>query len=124
MASAPAAGQVRAMTTLTDDLWALTSGGRQVDPALLLAAIERQVAAGDLDFRTRLLIRDGVNAVAGYWGSDRVEEWLDECKVGPRIREIRDEPLGEPGFPSLARRVMEPTRAENIVQFLEELGGR
>jgi hypothetical protein len=112
------------MTVVATDLWSMIPGGRQIDPAALSAGIERQVAAGDLDFRTRLLIRDAVNALAGYWGPERVERWIQSSPGGNRIREIRGEPLGKPGFPSLAWRVMEPTRSETIFEFLEELGGR
>jgi hypothetical protein len=112
------------MTVASNNLWALIPGGREVDPVALLAAIEHQVASGDLDFRTRLLIRDSLNAVERYWGARRVEQWLDRCDGRETIRRIRDEPLGEAGFPSLAWRVMEPTRTESIFEFLEELGGR
>lgn len=112
------------MTVAPPDLWSLTPGGRQIDPVALTNAIERQVESGDLDFRTRLLIRDSLNALSGYWGPERVGGWLERCRVGEQVRTIWDEPLGEPGFPSLSGRVMEPTRAESVIEFLEELGGR
>jgi hypothetical protein len=82
------------------------------------------VESGDLDFRTRLLIRDGLDALAGYWGETRLSDWLDRVPGGRDIRQIWQEELGEPGFPSLRWRVMDPTRAETIVEFLEELGAR
>jgi hypothetical protein len=99
-------------------------GGRQVDPAALASAIVRQVESGDLDFRTRLLIRDSLEALAGYWGENRLSTWLDRSATGEQIRRIRQEDLGAPGFPSLRWRVMDPTRAETILEFLEELGAK
>ena len=112
------------MSVATSDLWNLIPGGRQVDPTARAAAIERQVASGDLDFRTRLLIRDSLDALAAYWGDARFSEWLDRSTAGSEIRQIRQADLGEPGFPSLKWRVMNPTRGETIVEFLEELGAR
>src|SRR4051812_16240610 len=54
------------MSVASTDLCSLMPGGRQVDPAARAAAIERQVEYGDLDFRTRLLIRDSLDALAGF----------------------------------------------------------
>ena len=110
------------MAVAEPDLWALTRGKPQVDPGRLAAAIERQVASGDLDFRTRLLIRDGIDALARYWGSDRVDAWLARVACGERIIAIRQEDLGRPGFPSLSKRLMDSTKPDQILQFLRELG--
>ena len=113
------------MSLAASNLWDLIPGGRQVDPAALAAAIARQVESGDLDFRTRLLIRDSLDALAGYWGETRLSEWLDRVAAGSAIRQIwRQQDLGEPGFPSLRWRVRDPTRAETILEFLGELGAR
>ncbi len=93
-----------------------------MDPGRLAAAIERQAASGDLDFRTRLLIRDGVDALTRYWGGDRVNAWLAGCVSAARIKAILQEDLGEVGFPSLSARLMDATKPDQILQFLRELG--
>jgi hypothetical protein len=110
------------MAVAEPDLWELTRGRPQVDPARLAAAIERQAGCVDLDFRSRLLIRDGVEALTRHWGRDRVEAWLAKAAYGERINAIRQEDLGQPGFPSLAARLMDATKPDQILQFLRELG--
>jgi hypothetical protein len=112
------------MSVASTDLWNLIPGGREVDPNALASAIGRQVEIGDLDFRTRLLIRDSLDALARYWGGERVSRWLDGSEHGAAIRRIWQEDLGRPGFPSLAWRVMDPTTPDIISQFLRELGAR
>ena len=106
------------------DLWSMVLEDQQLAPADLADAIERQVASGDLDFRTRLLIRDSIAALATAWGEARVTHWLVNSPHTGRLSEIRDDQLGPAGFPSLARRIMEPTRTETILQFLRDLGQR
>lgn len=106
------------------DLWHLTSGGGVVDPVDLARAVEGQARTAALDFRTRLLIRDCLDALAGQWGPERLDRWLDDSRAGEPLRHIRRQDLGEPGFPSLRWRVMTPTRPETILQFLRDLGTR
>jgi hypothetical protein len=103
-------------------LWALVLDRQELDPVELAAAIEEQAAAELLDFRTRLLIRDSVDALENYWGRRGVAAWLSERPVGRRIEAIRKEALGNRGFPSLAGRIMETTKPEAIQQFFRELG--
>jgi Nucleotidyltransferase of unknown function (DUF6036) len=110
------------MSTAAPDLWSLVLERLEVDPDALVEAIEDQVSRSDLDFRSRLLIRDSMNALEKRWSRARVEAWLKNCPQGPQIAAIWREDLGEPGFPSLTRRIMEPTRAETIQQIFRELG--
>jgi hypothetical protein len=112
------------MTTVASELWSLIPGGRQVDPTKLATAVVKQIDSGDLDFRTRLLIRDSLNALASHWGGDRLSAWIDGTGRREQIERIRREELGEPGFPSLAWRVMATTSPQTILQFLRELGAR
>ena len=51
------------MVVVADELWTLVLGRPQIDPDALAAAIVRAVLRGDLDFRTRLLIRDALEAL-------------------------------------------------------------
>jgi hypothetical protein len=104
------------------DLWALALDQPQIDPDDLAAAIEREVGKGDLDFRTRLLIRDSVESLRRFWGEEKTSAWLAEAKAGDRIAAIVKGDLGPPGFSLLDRRIMPNTRSETIIAFLRELG--
>jgi hypothetical protein len=104
------------------DLWALVWGKPEVDPKSLAEAIEREAARAGLDFRTRLLIRDGTDALEAHWGRPRLEAWLRHSPARERIEAIRHEGLGERGFPFLKEALMDRTEPETIRQFLRELG--
>jgi hypothetical protein len=106
------------------DLWSLTPGGGAIDAGELAEAIETQVGSGDLDFRTRLLVRDSLDALAQFWGRERLAGWIDASDRRDTLRRLWQEELGEPGFPSVAWRVMIPTKPETILQFLRDLGTR
>jgi len=110
------------VSTVVPDLWSLVLDRQEVDPDQLVEAIEDQVKRADLDFRSRLLIRDSLDALRERWGPARIRAWLDRCPEGRTIADIWREDLGEPGFPSLARRIMEPTRPETIRQMFREIG--
>jgi hypothetical protein len=112
------------MPVQSKDLWSLARNRQCVDPQELTAAIEDQIARGDLDFRSRLLIRDAMNGLESYWRRERLAAWLAACPVRAEIEAIRNDDLGEVGFPFLARCIMEPTRPERIEQFFRELGVR
>src|SRR5262249_4197429 len=93
-----------------------------IDPQELSAAIEEQVIQRDLDYRSRLLIRDSVKALRSYWGPERLAAWLRASPVGNEIEVICNGPWEDDrGFPSLTRRVMDVTRPETIKEFLREL---
>ncbi len=106
------------------DLWSITSGRPHIDPAELAEAVRRQAGERDLDFRTRLLIRDSVGALQKYWGSARFDAWLQASPARDEIERISRADLGPPGFPYLASRVMEPTRPDDILQYFRDLGRR
>lgn len=110
------------MRVQNKDLWSLAIGPPEVDPDDLAEAIEHQAARDKLDFRTRLLIRDSVEALRKHWGQQRVSAWLSGCTIGARVNSICRENLGEPGFSSLIERVMEKTDPEDIRHYLRELG--
>lgn len=102
------------------DLWDLVWGKPSIDPGELAAAIEREAVREDLDIRTKLLIRDGAEALANYWGRER---WAD-AGTPRRVEAIRFEGLGPVKFPSIRERLMERTKPEVIRQFLRDLGSR
>lgn len=111
------------MVVLFKDLWTLVNHQQHLDPQDLLEAIQAQVQSGDLDHRTRLLIRDSVAALKKHLGPERLSAWLESCPVREKIDAIcREEFDDEVGFPSLMRRVMDITRPETILQYFRELG--
>jgi hypothetical protein len=104
------------------NLWEVVWGKPQIDPATLADAIESESRRADLDFRTRLLIRDAAAALERYWGRQRLEEWLRHSPARPVLDRIRHEALGEPGFPFLQEALVQRTDPETVRQFLRELG--
>jgi Nucleotidyltransferase of unknown function (DUF6036) len=110
------------MATQTKDLWSLVLDQPFVDAAELAEAVVEQVRANDLDFRSRLLIRDSLDALRDHWGSNRIEAWLKNTPCQAQLEAIWHEPLGERGFPFLKGQVMEPTRPETIKQMLRDVG--
>jgi hypothetical protein len=112
------------MPVAEHDLWSLTAGQPQIDPDRLAAAVEREASLDGLDFRTRLLIRDSVDALARRWGPERLAAWLERTPAQDCIRRIIGEEFGPAGFPSLGRRLMEQTQPDTVLQFLRELGSQ
>ncbi len=111
------------MIAHTKDLWTLALERTHVDPHDLAEAVEAQVVSGDLDYRTRLLIRDSLKALRHYWHEERVAEWLSRSPVGEEIEAICRGPWEcDRGFPSLMRRVMDVTRPETIREYLRQVG--
>jgi hypothetical protein len=106
----------------SSELWELPFAQPQIDPIRLASAIVQQVRDDDLDFRTRLLIRDSMRALKKYWGDSRFAEWMHETGIAGRLEGILNEDLGEPGFTALERRLMDATRRESINGFLRSLG--
>jgi Nucleotidyltransferase of unknown function (DUF6036) len=111
------------MTVQTKDLWGLVLDRQWIDPHELADAIEDQVRRGDLDFRTRLLIRDSLDGLRAYWGEERLAAWVAASPAGREIERIcREDFSGEFGFPFLKGSIVEPTHPDKIRQFFEELG--
>lgn len=112
------------MPTLEHDLWSLARSGQPIDATGLASAVEAQAAEESPDFRTRLLIRDTLNALSAYWGQDRFTAWLADSPMQERLRRFWHSDLGPAGFPSLTQRLMNATRPETIVQFFRDLGSQ
>lgn len=105
------------------DLHALVYGTPWIDPRTLLAAVERELRAPGPDFRTRVLLRDSMSALARRWGPGELETALSPDVRGAAHR-ILAEDLGEPGFTSLERRMADATSPEAITEFLRALGDK
>jgi hypothetical protein len=110
------------MVVPAKDLWGLVWGRQWIDPHELRASVEDQVARRDLDYRSRVLIRDSLKALRHYWGDGRVEAWLRDSPVGEEIKTICRGPWDDDrGFSSLMRRVMDVTKPETIQRYFREL---
>src|SRR5688572_24245880 len=112
------------MAVRSRDLWSLTRGNPSVDPEALAAAVRVEIGKGPLDYRTRLLVRDSMQALRDFWGEDRLREWLTDLPERPAIERILAEEFERPGFPSLRNRLMTRTDPEDIRQYLRELGSQ
>jgi hypothetical protein len=104
------------------DLWSLVWGRPEVDPSDLADAIQDQVRKDDLDYRTRLLVRDSLDALRHHWGQARLDAWLAKSPARRRMETIWHEPFDEAGFPTLRERIVEKTDPEVVRQFFRELG--
>src|SRR5262245_7537116 len=104
------------------ELWDLVWGKPSIDPRQLADAIEHEAAREGLDFRTRLLIRDGAQALEEYWGCERHREWLQSSGVGGRLSAMRVE--APVGFPFIKESLVEKTDPETIGQLLRDLGSK
>jgi hypothetical protein len=89
------------MVAQAQDLWKLVWGKPQIDPNDLAAAVQDQAQRDDLDYRTRLLIRDSVDALKTHWGERHVDEWLTRSPARNRIQSICREEFDKVGFPSI-----------------------
>jgi hypothetical protein len=104
------------------DLWDIVWGRPFVDSTELAEAVQHQAQKTALAFRTRLLVRDSIEALRSHWGSDRVDSWLARSPVRGTIEAICLEDLGEPGFPTLMERVMDKSNPEDIRAYFRKLG--
>jgi hypothetical protein len=105
------------------DPWRLVWGQPYIDSRALAAAIEQDLLRDPQpDFRTRLLVRDAAVAMRSYWGWRRFSQWLEASPVGPRIRQILDEDLGETGFPAIRRRLVDSIDSTRLSRIFDLLG--
>jgi hypothetical protein len=92
-----------------------------MDRVATLHALQQQLRTSPKDFRTRLLIRDTMQALEARWGSGELLARLD-ADVLDEAKQIRAEDLGRPGFPLLEQRMTDATDPTTILQFFRELG--
>jgi hypothetical protein len=112
------------MHLVKDRLWPLALSGQPIDAGELASALDEQSGEVHHDFRTELLIRDSLDALASHWGHDRVAAWIAASPSRSLLRDIWKSDLGPAGFPSLSRRIMDATKPEVVFKFLRELGNR
>jgi hypothetical protein len=112
------------MPRLAKGLWGLVWGTPEIDPKDLAQAVEEQAAEEGLDYRTRLLIRDSVEALKSYWGPDRVKRWLARSPARNKVASICREDFERPGFSTIKERLMEKTDPEKVRELFRELGSK
>src|SRR5947207_2030334 len=102
------------MQVAEDRLWAVTFGQSQIDPVTLAAALEEAASAGVelLDFRTRLLIRESLESLRGYWGERRFEQWLANSGYADALSRIQRGDFDEHG---LQKQMQRATEAVDVV---------
>ena len=110
------------MSAAIDNLWKVTFPGRQVDPEALAGVLASLDSDSELDFRTQLLIRDSLTALRHLWGESRYNSWKSALPSARLVTNIPEADLGPAGFPSLDKRVIEPTRADLVHRILREIG--
>ncbi len=107
----------------TLDPWKLVWGQPYIDSLTLAGAIEQDLERDTHpDFRTRLLVRDASLALRSFWGPRRFSRWVTASPVGPEIRAILKEDLGQPGFTAIGRRLVDSIDSPQVCQIFELLG--
>jgi hypothetical protein len=107
------------------DPWALVWGQPFIDADRLAAAIEDDLDRNPKpDFRTRLLIRDSMRALKGFWGERAFSRWLNRADAGQRIRAILHQDLGKTGYHAIRRRLVSNVGKDELQQIFEILGER
>lgn len=112
------------MPLVNDSLWRLARSGHRIDARELASALEEQAHDPRPDFRTRLLIRDALRALAGHWGADRFGAWLADSAARDRLSAYLETDLGPEGFPTIVHRIMDATKPEAVLAFFRDLGSR
>lgn len=107
--------------TLEKDLWSLVWGKPEIDPSDLFEAIVVEAPKYELDYRTRLLIRDSIDALRDYWGTARLDAMLKERGVDEDIEDIVGEEFERVGFHNLRESLMEKTDPATVDRFFRDL---
>jgi hypothetical protein len=116
------------MRSVVDELWSVARDSVHVNAEALARALENVAAdrAGELDYRTRLLVRDGVAALRAHWGDARFSAWIHHSAQRQHLEVVCQSPpmrmaLSDEGFPTLARRLVNPIDPATVLQLLREL---
>jgi hypothetical protein len=105
------------------DPWELVWGQPFIDCRTLASAIEQDLErVSDPDVRTRLLVRDAAVAIRSFWGPRRFARWLTRSPARRQIRSILNQNLGQAGFTTIRRRLVDAIDRPQLHQILEMLG--
>lgn len=106
------------------ELWNLVWGKPAIDPDQLAAALAAAARGDALDYRDRLLIRDGAQALEDYWGREKLSDWVRQNQLLAHLEPIRTQTPGPVGYPFIKDRLMPRTAPDTIRQLLRELSTR
>jgi len=109
------------MVMAQKDLWSIVRHP-YVDADVLADAIVDQIHQGELDYRSRLLVRDSLKALEHHWGPHRLSEWLSNSSVEQQLGTILQETFERIGFPTLEQRVMEFTTQQDLEAMFRAIG--
>lgn len=106
-----------------DELWTVTQYPRDVDAVKLACALESAAGEIPLDYRTRLLVRDGSRALEAHWGRSQFAAWLERSPRRRELVEIRRsaESADDFAFPYLAGSIVDAIKRETVMQLLREI---
>lgn len=109
-----------------DALWSIVLRPGQIGERELWHALIDGFASGEhqLDYRSRLLAHDALEALAQRWGTDSLRSRLSAVEEGDRLERLWQESFEEVGFASLRDRIVQTTAPDSILQLLRELGAR
>lgn len=111
------------MVRLARDIWSLVRGQPWIDPGRLLSAVDEACCRPTLNPRTRLLVRDSLDALVRRRGVAAVFDGLspDARPVAERIRRTETGPVK---FPHLEVRMADRTDPDVILELFRDLGRR
>jgi hypothetical protein len=112
------------MSVPPKSLWQLVWGNPYIDSGDLSRALVTQVEEPALDYRTRLLVRDSVDALKDYWGPARLYDWLYRCPARDKIEEICREEFDKVGFSTIKGRLMDKLDPEVVRKLFRNLGSK
>jgi hypothetical protein len=107
------------------DGWSLVSQRGWVPEQALIPAFRKTVRdEPDPCYRTRMMIHDGLDALAGRWGRSRVDMSLGTDPAADRLREFWEEEFDKEGFWSIKVRLVDPVTRGQILKLLRDAGRR
>jgi hypothetical protein len=115
------------MPTVVDQLWSYVKGAPWLSPSELLNRVGAAASADaeDLDYRSRLLIHDSLDALAQHYGRRYVESRISRMPAADILRHAWNTQFDDDtGFPSLKHRIMEPTSVDDVMGYLRDLSAR
>jgi len=107
----------------TADLWHFVQSQHWLDPDELFEAVVQQTLVEGNDYRTRLLIRDSLDALGGHWGKVEFQKRLAKAHV-PKASQVLAEEFERQGFPSIKHRLVKPMNPDFFEKVFRKIGDR
>ena len=105
------------------DAWTLVSRQGFIPINALIPALRRTAKLEpERDYRTRMMVHDALDALAGRLGAAEVQRRLSDDESGRSLLEDWAQTFDKEGFWSIKLRLMEPTTPDVIRRMLRDLG--